>query len=774
MPTTPNASAAKNDLPGDLNATNHAAQASQFLGTHGIDVGYRGTQIVTPNGGNAFLWQLYGNAFDVDQPFAMPVGQTTVSRVEIPLNPYGNAADVLVSLWPDNGSGQPNTTGSPIASTMIPANWFSAISAPNGLPEGGPLATARFNTMTPFSGFIPSPWAPTSSGPNGVAGFPTVVCNSNYVILLGGFDTVSSSAVGNVSVATYQGPGSLSLPASMPAIPTPAFYGAGAAGDDFVVFVGGTNTSTAISNVWTAPWDGNNGIVSGWSAQTAYPSPITEAGAAVWSNVVYVVGGSTNETNATAQTTVNYASVSGGQISGWSVGPSLPIALNLPIVAAINGWLIVTGGLTTASTVNGQTFYAKINDDGSLGSWFLGPSMPVPIWPINPGGDVAITDSTLITVGGNITPAPSPTTTNAIQILEVGETGLGSWQTSKSFESTQEHVAIFDAGAGVWDMFVLRDTTSQYYYCQFVPMPLMSVPLNATGLTAGSTYHVVIQQHQGNNSANFLGIGIQNGQPIAFNALIRNRYSGAWTTIANTWSVPINVFNTDAVGSILNAVVDPDATNANVNSEIDLFVTNYLGVIHGYLSATAQPNGTLNSNPTFTTGTSPWTAANGTLTQSNAQTHGGFPFSGLLTPTGGFSTAFASSEIVPLVSVESAFNAARFLVANGWLYTPTTWPSVSLSVTWYDGSLNVISTSSNVQSLTGATWTNFINIFQAPATAAYAAVVPTLGGTPTAANTLFLSDVVLQLSPENTKMVSSVAQLTYVDDTWPPTGVVLL
>jgi hypothetical protein len=54
--------------------------------------------------------------------------------------------------------------------------------------------------------------------------------------------------------------------------------------------------------------------------------------------------------------------------------------------------------------------------------------------------------------------------------------------------------------------------------------------------------------------------------------------------------------------------------------------------------------------------------------------------------------------------------------------------------------------------------------------------VPTMSGTPTSSNTLFMSDVYLVLSPECVSSYTSVAAIQYQPTgvPWPPTGVVQL
>jgi hypothetical protein len=100
----------------------------------------------------------------------------------------------------------------------------------------------------------------------------------------------------------------------------------------------------------------------------------------------------------------------------------------------------------------------------------------------------------------------------------------------------------------------------------------------------------------------------------------------------------------------------------------------------------------------------------------------------------------------------------------------------SLSMNWYDSGQNYISTSSSTpQTLTGATWTQATNFFQPPIGAAYGQIVPTMSGTPGAANTLYMSDVLVTKTPETIGTLCSVATVNYqTGQLWPPVGVTQL
>jgi hypothetical protein len=146
---------------------------------------------------------------------------------------------------------------------------------------------------------------------------------------------------------------------------------------------------------------------------------------------------------------------------------------------------------------------------------------------------------------------------------------------------------------------------------------------------------------------------------------------------------------------------------------------------------------TLNSNPGFETNTSGWTATNATLTRSSTQAKHG-SWSGLITSTAGSSPRIQTTPVV-------AVTPGATYRASGWLYAPSPIPTgVGVSVNWYDAGQSYLSTSSNSSAPASGVWFFADNNFTAPASAAYAALVPTIGGSPGAGVLLYGDDLRLR------------------------------
>lgn len=756
-------SAALNGSPGNLDATNHASQMNQHLVTSQIQFLCHGTEIVTadPVYSN---WTGDSTPYEYTQPFTMPVGETTVGRVTIPVRPVGAGADLFVALYPDDGSGSPDTS-SALASTIVPATWITNLAGQTIVGSGSTNATSLFNNIQ-NDNFTQVPWGTPLVTSSSELNSASTVPSGNYIILAGGGDTGGNSLT-DVVLIYYDG---VNAPTAVPAtrLPVGLYHAALAATDTTVTIIGGSTSvgSGFVSTVYSAPWDPNTGTLGAWSQQASLPgSPLREASAwghtnSAGAEMIYVAGG-TVSTGMTAVKTVYYTAVSNGQLTGWMTGPELPNVVFWPVLFAVDDWLFCAGGLVNGgASATDASFYAKINADGSLGPWMTTPNnMRKAV------GSFTAYDTTDngVVVAGGLTDETGPTFANGIQTLTVFEDGPGEWQISADTGGGFDLATLVvpTTTGSDYVLFLLGNISGTEVYITIPEynVPTMSVPLYTTSLTPGNTYHVFMRQTNqpgaGADPTSYLEF-LKGSASLPSPFKYRSRYStGAWT--ADTFSINVSVYN-DTVSDL------PTHTWEDNGASTSLFVWDSDSKrLAMYLQAVQFPNDPQDSNPTFESGTSPWTVTGGTLTQSNAQVHGGYTESGLITPDGVTATVYAQSEQIQVTP-------GHWYQAQGWLFSPTGYSNVSLSVNWFDSTGAYLSTSSNTVSLTAATWTQQVNNFQAPDGTAYATLVPTEGGTPSAADLLYLS--YLTLTNPDPSSLPSVAVVDYENtEAWGPTGV---
>lgn len=537
--------AARNGFPADTTAVNHVAQIGQFLASHGITPVYQGVRTWTVAQNSAafvtwFAWKSQNvtgwlTANDADQPFVLPGGQTAIGRIAVPVQAFGNGADLKVTLYPDNGSGNP-LIASPLASTILPAAHIATLGVMGSLASAGPLAVSRYNTCY-LGASATIPWSQPAVTSGGAGNFATPVTSGNWTLFIGGTDNSGTNAIAVVTAVQYLGGGTVSGAIPQPPLPQATTTTCAAATADTVIVAGGFAGSTAFTNVWTASWDPSTGTLGAWSAQQALPQACINGGMATWTDssgneYVYVAAGATATGGATTASPNSwYASVVNGQVTAWTAGPALPVGLYRPFMAVVGDWLIVAGGVNPAGTTQSATWYAQIGSGGVPGPWQAGPALPQPAFTDIPGWNLIATDSAMILASGAVTGGGG---SDYAQVLAVSPDGPApAWQLQiYAFEVFgQYQVAAYPAGDGSWEAVGFQLTS--YASAALTPVPLASIPLPASGLTPGNTYHVLFHQLGGDQTNNYLQIGAMAAAPSLEILTAVSGSGGPWTALTS-------------------------------------------------------------------------------------------------------------------------------------------------------------------------------------------------------------------------------------------------
>jgi len=170
---------------------------------------------------------------------------------------------------------------------------------------------------------------------------------------------------------------------------------------------------------------------SGWRALRSAPLERTEVGAARIGDSIYVVGGFLPPDTTTAA--VERFDITRNR---WQrLGP-MPIAVNHPAVAALDGYLYVYGGYTDSSF--GPVTGALQRFDPRKGRWRQLPPSPSP----RAAAALAARDGKLYAVGG--------TFAGALTTLEVYDVEQRRWLPAPPMATPREHLAAVATGAGVY------------------------------------------------------------------------------------------------------------------------------------------------------------------------------------------------------------------------------------------------------------------------------------------------------------------------------------
>jgi N-acetylneuraminic acid mutarotase len=327
-----------------------------------------------------------------------PVGSLNISSGNLIVNPGGNVGigfSSPVSLLQVQGDGstgswQTNTNFLPNAAndhTSIVANGYVYVMGGDGT---GHLASAQstiYYAKLNFDGSTAS-WQ-TSYLPNINHVFSSVVSNG-YVYVIGGHD--NSSAQSTVYYAKLNADGSIgSWQTNSRSLPAGTYGNTSVIANGYVYVIGGNNGSQNLSSVYYAKLN-SDGSTGSWNTNTkSLPSNLRYLSSVIANGYVYIYGGQVSS--------VYYAKLnSDGSVNTWQTNSnSLPIATQLASSVVSNGYVYVLGGGDGGSSRHSAVYYAKLNSDGSTGTWNTNSNY-LPI--LTEGNSSVIANGYIYVIGG--------------------------------------------------------------------------------------------------------------------------------------------------------------------------------------------------------------------------------------------------------------------------------------------------------------------------------------------------------------------------------------
>lgn len=139
-------------------------------------------------------------------------------------------------------------------------------------------------------------------------------------------------------------------------------------------------TVSGSSHVFHAPIN-PDGSLGAWQKTENLPAYGFGSAAAYWNGYLYVTGGRQNFPQMETTTATYFTRVNpDGSVDPWQVASTyFPIGVHLHEMAAVNGHLYISGGVTTESEHTNGVYRAPINSDGTIGEWEMEPPLPQPI-----------------------------------------------------------------------------------------------------------------------------------------------------------------------------------------------------------------------------------------------------------------------------------------------------------------------------------------------------------------------------------------------------------
>jgi N-acetylneuraminic acid mutarotase len=273
------------------------------------------------------------------------------------------------------------------------------------------------------------------------------VAYNGYLYALGGYNGSTDTYYANVQYHAIASDGTISGAwSSTTALPTARGGIDVAAYNGYMYVMGGRDSGGNLDEVQYAVIN-SDGTLGSWSTTTVLPSAMNRMRVAAYNGYMYVMGGGTHALPAAGTgaspsgsratgagaSTVYYAPInSNGTVGSWTATSSLNLGRSEFGGAVSNGVLYATGGFhNTSPRTNIE--YAKINADGSVGTWQFGPDLAS--GDLNAGSTSAEAyNGHLYSTGGrddtNITNTQRTSQTNYWTIRNGGSGAVNTWTTS--------------------------------------------------------------------------------------------------------------------------------------------------------------------------------------------------------------------------------------------------------------------------------------------------------------------------------------------------------
>jgi len=209
-------------------------------------------------------------------------------------------------------------------------------------------------------------------------------------------------------------------------------------------FGGGISTGPFLADVNYAPV--TNGTVGPWTATQPLPVANRWHASVTCNGYVFVIGGIDVGPTTTAEVRVARLNAD-GTVGSWTTTTALPSPRNGHSAVLHNGYIYVIGGLDGASANLADAIVARVNADGTLGSWT--PTTPIPSGRHSHGA--AAFNDFMYVAGGSSSFTPGVAQLAEVYVAPIGTNGtLGEWTTTTPLPSGRAKIGAVALGGHLY------------------------------------------------------------------------------------------------------------------------------------------------------------------------------------------------------------------------------------------------------------------------------------------------------------------------------------
>lgn len=288
---------------------------------------------------------------------------------------FGLASGDLIDYATDQIS-RGNMTGGTLGSWSTTSSYSSAgttgvgVAAQNGYlyaaggDSGGTVDSDVEYVAINGDGTVGT-WTTTSSLGTARASHGFTTTDTGYAYAVGGCVS-GGSATTSVEYAQINSNGTLGSWSATSSLSSAACGGVAVAYGGYLYYLGGSNSTTVQYALLNA-----NGTLGSWNTTTSFTNSRQNGGAFAYNNRMYILGGYNG--TSTYYADVQFANInSDGTLGTWTSTTSFTTARAGQFYGVYGGYAYIGGGSANIGGSNdavGDTQYAQINADGTLGAW---------------------------------------------------------------------------------------------------------------------------------------------------------------------------------------------------------------------------------------------------------------------------------------------------------------------------------------------------------------------------------------------------------------------